>query len=202
MLIHAHKMGFIGGLPYKYGVASLWLPKRHLHAQKHAIWRRRRYVFAQLTLLPIHFTMLVNPPDTPKVPLTMGHLHPHLIHGSLDQPDSAYIKLHLNQHSRFCTVHGRVCLYSWVATPPQNCPFTFCTNCVPVLYHFQDIASYMWTVMFFLHHLYLSPSLILWTLWRHKSRVPRLWCSIGAIWWVGIVSRFDRTLACDRHRQR
>jgi len=23
MLIHAHKMGFIGGLPYKYGVASL-----------------------------------------------------------------------------------------------------------------------------------------------------------------------------------
>jgi len=37
-------------------------------------------VFAQLTLLPtpkiLCFTMLFNRPDTPKVPLPVGHLHP------------------------------------------------------------------------------------------------------------------------------
>ena len=52
----------------------------------------------------IQVAMLYNgPPILPsKLPLPMGYLDPHLIHGSLSpQP-----KQHLNQFSRFCRVHG------------------------------------------------------------------------------------------------
>lgn len=34
------------------------------------------------------FAMFFSWPDTPKCPFQLGHLHPHITHGSLDPPDS------------------------------------------------------------------------------------------------------------------
>jgi len=70
----------------------------------------------------LYFTMSAH--LTQSCPLTCGHLDPHLIHGSLGQPESSTQTV-----SRciqpFCTVDRRVSVYFTIGRPfpPYNCPF-------------------------------------------------------------------------------
>ena len=56
-------------------------------------------------------------------------MHPHLIHSSLDPPESTYKGRHFDQFNRFCTAHGREessYTLQWVARPfppLKNCAF-------------------------------------------------------------------------------
>jgi len=56
----------------------------------------------------------------------VASLYTHVIHGSWTHP-TQHPKLHLRKYSRFCTPHGRVCIYFTMDRhfPLQNCPFTW-----------------------------------------------------------------------------
>jgi len=60
-------------------------------------------IFAQMTAVSLYLTMERHFPAS-KLPLPMGDLDPHLMHGSLAYP-SPQPKQHLDQFSRFCRAH-------------------------------------------------------------------------------------------------
>jgi len=63
------------------------------------------------------YTLQQATPFSPlKLPLPMGDLNPHPIHGSLGSPEPQH-KRHLDWFNCFCTAHGRASLYFTMGHP-------------------------------------------------------------------------------------